>query len=101
MSGAGHVQDMNNRIRQNRSLRPSKRPKFKENNRETIYSSKEGKALSSNFKILPEKELIDIKNKISKRAREDQRKKRDFMIILVVIALLISTMVLWYIKSLT
>jgi hypothetical protein len=43
MSGSGHVQDMNNRIKQNRAQRPSKRPKFKENNRENIYSDSDKK----------------------------------------------------------
>ena len=31
------IQDMNNRMKQNRNLRPSKRAKFKEKNRETIF----------------------------------------------------------------
>ncbi len=32
--GAGHTQDMINRIKQNKAQRASKRKKFKENNRE-------------------------------------------------------------------
>ncbi len=35
---AGHLQDMNNRMKQNRAMRPSKKSKFKSNNRGTIYS---------------------------------------------------------------
>ena len=36
--GAGHIQDMNNRMKQNCAIRPSKKSKFKSNNRGTIYS---------------------------------------------------------------
>lgn len=38
--GAGHVRDMQNRARQNRSMRASKREKFKSSSRDLIYSKK-------------------------------------------------------------
>ncbi len=55
MSGSGHVQDMNNRIKQNRAQRPSKRPKFKENNRENIYQVSNKKINRPNFKTARKK----------------------------------------------
>ena len=71
--GVGHIQDMNNRIKQNRALSPSKRAKFKENNREGIYST-EVKTQKLKFKTVPEKELTKIKNQIRERSRVEQKK---------------------------
>lgn len=95
MSGSGHVQDMNNRIKQNRAQRPSKRPKFKENNRENIYQESNKKINRPNFKTVPEKELIEIIKRIRERAEKER--KRAFLIyriffftgLAVIVALLI------------
>ncbi|RCS28534.1 hypothetical protein DUT90_00030 [Polaribacter sp. WD7] len=73
--GAGHVLDMINRMKQNRAQRPSNRSKFKENNRDGIYSS-DKKSRQPNFKTVPEKELIEIKNRIRERAKTEQKKER-------------------------
>ncbi|SFD02352.1 hypothetical protein [Algibacter pectinivorans] len=73
--GAGHVLDMINRMKQNRAQRPSNRSKFKENNRDGIYSS-DKKSRQPNFKTVPEKELIEIKNRIRERAKAEQKKER-------------------------
>lgn len=43
--GAGHILDMNNRIKQNRAQRPSNREKFKGKNREGIYTRCRGFAI--------------------------------------------------------
>ena len=58
---------MNNRIKQNRAQRPSNRVKFKENNREAIYSSEKSSDRPT-FKTVPEKELIKIKERIRAQA---------------------------------
>ncbi len=81
MSGFGHVQDMNNRIKQNRAQRPSKRPKFKENNRENIYSDSDKKVNRPNFKTVSEEELIEILKHIRERAAKEKRAHslRDFL----------------------
>ena len=72
--GAGHVLDMINRMKQNRALRPSNRSKFKENNRDEIYSSdKEKNRLK--YKTVSEKELNEIKKRIRERAKSDQKKE--------------------------
>ncbi|WP_148232077.1 hypothetical protein [Maribacter sp. HTCC2170] len=62
MSGSGHLQDMNNRIRQNRPQPPSKRPKFKDHNRESIYSQGD-KYKGTKFKKVSEDKLAEIKPK--------------------------------------
>ncbi len=72
--GAGHIMDMANRMRQNRALLASKRSKFKENNREGIYSShKEFQHLS--YKTLPEKELNQRKKQIRERIKVEQKRE--------------------------
>ncbi len=73
--GAGHVQDMNNRIKQNRAQRPSNRAKFKENNREGIYST-EKKTQKPKFKTVSKKELTEIKNQIRERAKAERKKEQ-------------------------
>jgi hypothetical protein len=49
------IHDMNNRINQNRAQRPSKRAKFKGNNRQVIYPTNK-ETLQSDIKSIPEKE---------------------------------------------
>jgi len=66
----GTIQDMNNRIKQNRAQRPSKRPKFKGNNCEIIYS-KEKKSKPLIFKTVPEERLTEIK-KLSKKNQKEE-----------------------------
>jgi len=60
--GAGHIQDMNNRMKQNRSSKPSKRSKFKENNQKGLYSkenkSKKKKLTFYNFDAEANKRII-------------------------------------------
>lgn len=85
--GAGHVQDMNNRIKQNRAQRPSKRPKFKEKNRENIYSS-EKIVLKPNFKTVSLNKLNRIKRKIRNRSKAEQKKERTINSVLIFIALI-------------
>lgn len=96
MSGAGHVQDMNNRIRQNRAQRPSKRQKFKEHNRENIYSSSRQKSQNLKFKTVSEEKLTEIKNQIRKSAQKDRRKEWIVLLILLIIVLITTiTIFLW------
>lgn len=66
--GAGHVQDMNNRMKRNRAQRPSNKSKFKKSNRNTKYSS-ENKIEKLMFKTIPENELIKSKKYIRKKAK--------------------------------
>ena len=74
-----NIQDMNNRMKQNRDLRPSKRQKFKENNRGTIYASaKQGEKPS--FKEFSE---FQIKSTISKIRAEAKARKRFDLILMI------------------
>jgi len=86
--GAGHVMDSMNRGKQNRAMRTSNRSKFKENNRDGIYSS-DKKSQQPNFKTVPEKELNEIKNRIRERAKS-QRKKEQLIYIVFIVCVLIS-----------
>jgi len=70
----GTIQDMNNRIKQNRAQRPSKRPKFKGNNCEIIYS-KEKKSKPLIFKTVPEERLTEIKKQIKKLSKKNQKEE--------------------------
>ena len=81
-NGAGHIINMINRMKQNRSLRPSNRSKFKENNRDGIYSS-DKKSKQPYFKTVPEKELSKIKKNIRERAKVEQKKERIVFGILI------------------
>ena len=80
--GAGHVMDSMNRGKQNRAMRTSNRPKFKENNRNGIYSSVK-KSQQLNFKTVSEKELTEIKKRIRERAKAEQKKEWVFFGILI------------------
>ena len=88
MSG---IQDMNNRMKQNRNLKPSKRSKFIENNRGTIFvgTNKEDKP---DFKEFSE---FQVKKTISKIRTEAKSKKRRDLIILVFFIILFATFVFY------
>lgn len=88
--GAGHIMDMANRMRQNRAQLASKRSKFKENNREGIYSSNK-KPQHPSYKTLSEEELNQRKKQIRERAKSERKKERiflGFLIFLGIIALI-------------
>lgn len=61
MSYGGHALDALNRMRQNRSLSPKNRAKFKENVRQPINT---GNNKTSSNKKFSEKELLEAKRKI-------------------------------------
>jgi hypothetical protein len=92
MSGAGHVADMNNRVKQNRSLKPSKRARFKDNNRDNIYSDSLPSSTKLNFKKVSEIELGRIKDRIKNNALKDR--KRHIYIFLSVVLILLAVMIL-------
>lgn len=88
------IQDMNNRMKQNRNLRPSRRAKFQENKRETIYagSKKENK---TSFKEFSE---FQVKKAIEKISKEAKSKKRKEVILLVLFLSILATFVLYGLK---
>ena len=97
MSGAGHVQDMNNRLRQNRAQRPSKRTKFKEHNRDNMYSSSGYKHQTLKFKTVSKEKLAEIKKQIRKRAKKERKKEWIVLGTLAIIVFIIVLSILWWI----
>jgi len=79
MSSAGHILDAINRMRQNRSLRSSKRQKFKGDNRKSIYAGtrQEDKAI---FKEFPESQVKAVIRQIREKAKLKKRKILIFYI---------------------
>ncbi len=87
MSSAGHVLDMIKRIRQNRSLRPSNRQKFKGDNRDSIYTEipEENKA---SFKEFPESQVKRVVDTIRREAKSQKRK--EFILLALVILIVVA-----------
>lgn len=92
-NGAGHILDMINRLKQNRAMRPSNKAKFKENNRETIYS----KRRKIKFKTVPKEKLEEIKNQIRAQAKSERKKEAIFYLASVALVLVMLTLILlWF-----
>ena len=70
------MQDMNNRIHQNRAQLSSKRPKFKENNRDLIYSEEE-KSEGLIFKTVSQETLMELKTQIRARAKKERKTRAN------------------------
>ncbi|MBU2904821.1 MULTISPECIES: hypothetical protein [Arenibacter] len=87
---SGSIQDMNNRVNQNRSLKPSNRARFKDNNRDNIYSDTVPALTKLNFKKVSEIELKKIKDRIKNRALKDRN--REMFIFLVIALTLVATL---------
>ena len=67
--------DMINRLKQNRAQRPSNRAKFRENNREGIYTTHKEPS-KPQFKAVSKSTLQAIKKQIRKRALLQHKKER-------------------------
>ena len=89
--GAGHIQDMINRMKQNRSLRPSARAKFKDHNRAVIYGDSETQL---QFKTVSREKLIQIKKNIQQRARLDRRS--ELIVYGLILGIIIFLLLLWW-----
>lgn len=96
MSSAGHILDMIKRIRQNRSLQPSKRQKFKGNNREQIYSDNLNPEDKSKFKIVSEEKLNELKIQIRERAKKERKEEQILFVIFLVVGLIIAITLILY-----
>jgi len=97
LSSAGHILDMIKRMRQNRSLRPSNRQKFKGDNRGTIHSGTHGQDKAI-FKEFPKEQVDRVVNQIKQDSKVNRRKELTFLIsviglagILVIYAIISST----------
>ena len=83
------IQDMNNRMKQNRNLRPSKRAKFKGDNRKTLYkeTNEEDRPKFKEFSEFQVKKAID---KFRKNAKSDRR--TEWIILTMLIGAMIAFM---------
>ncbi|WP_019037297.1 hypothetical protein [Psychroflexus tropicus] len=86
--GAGHMQDMNNRLKQNRAQRPSQRKKFKENNREGIHS-KEKASKATSLKTFTAQEIEMSKLQVRKKALAQRKKLQVFYAVSLVFTVLV------------
>ena len=90
MSFAGHILDMIKRIRQNRSLRPSKRQKFKEHNRDHIHSDNFDPKDRARFKIVSEEKLKELKMQIRERSKKEKKQELILYAIFLIVGLIIG-----------
>ena len=86
--GAGHLQDMNNPMKQNRAQRPSNRPKFKENSRDTIYADSDIPEKPI-FETVSEEDLNEVKLRIRNRAKKERQKTQIFYVIFFGVSLIL------------
>ena len=83
--GAGHIADMNNRMRQNRAMKASNKPKFKSGNRDLNFDTKNSKKLF--FKKVSKRELNKIKSQIQQDLKKDRTKQLFVFILSVLISI--------------
>lgn len=93
MFGAGFIQDMNNRMKQNRELRTSKKEKFKDN-RDSIYSDVEENQLV--FPEISKEKQQSVIKKIREKAFKRKQNEQIFqMFFVAVIVLILVFFFLW------
>ena len=85
---SGHIFDMVNRIAQNKVR---KRKKFRENNRDTIYSENKATSIEYDFPKVSKYEMERIKFRIQSQAKADNRKSFYFFLV----SLLIAALLVW------
>lgn len=86
--GAGHVIDMMNRMKQNRSQMPSKRTQFNETNKQgDLSTDKDSRQL--NFKTVSEQELDEIKKDIQMQAKAERKKDLKLVAVLFAVGLIL------------
>lgn len=87
--GAGHMQDMINRMKQNRAQRASSKNKFKENSRDAIYSDSSDYERPK-YKTVSDEELFEIKQKIHRKA--EIRQKKEYIVGGIIFLLMLSVL---------
>jgi len=87
---SGSIQDMNNRVNQNRSLQPSNRSRFKDHLRQNIYKDTLTPTTKLSFKKVSEIELNKIKRKIRLQALKDKNRNTIYLIAIVLVLLIIG-----------
>ncbi|RTE53109.1 hypothetical protein EHW67_13085 [Arenibacter aquaticus] len=85
---SGSIQDMNNRVNQNRSLQPSNRSRFKDHLRQNIYTDTQAPTTKLSFKKVSEIELNKINRKIRLKALKDKNRNTIYFIAIVLVLLI-------------
>ncbi|GEM_PF-1813337 len=86
MSFGGHVQDMLNRAKQNRSLLPSKKAKFKEGQADRTQGLKRG-GPALRFKKVDQEKLAALKEGIQQKKQRHRRLEYIFLSLLSIATL--------------
>lgn len=92
--GAGHIADMNNRLKQNRAQRPSNKAKFKGANRPQVYDQKSPSAQRPIFQQPDEKKLQVILDKIRLQAVKSH--KRETMVSFLLLLFTVLALILFF-----
>lgn len=97
--GTGHVQDMNNRLKFNRSQRASQKPRFKSNQREAINSEQKSLPEKPTFKEIPPSELIKLKFTLRKKLQQRNRTYDLRFKVFVGVSFLVFLTILFYLLN--
>lgn len=93
MFGAGFIQDMNNRINQNRKLNHSRKKSFKEDNLNTIYSEEEKDTFDfRKLKDFPHQKDPKVLERIKTDIQKEQRRQKIFILVVGLFVLILSFM---------
>lgn len=91
--GAGHIQDMLNRVKQNTSLKNARHHKFKGGNN---YLNTKSTKTEYNFPKISKTELEIIKAKIRNEAAQERKKQFLFWLILIILVIISSLIFNYY-----
>ncbi len=91
--GAGHIMDMNNRMKQNRSMKTSKKEKFKSHSRDVIHSDE--KKTKWNIRRISKVRLDKIRRRIKEKAIWEQKKEK---LVFAFVALIVILSVFYFFK---
>ena len=86
--GGGHIQDMINRVRQNRAQR-AQRSAFKDNRRENFSPDSDRSSEPLIFKTVSTKELKEIKKQMRQELKANRIKERNLYAIFLLAALVV------------
>lgn len=93
MSSAGHVLDALNRMKQNRSMKPGNKAKFKDDLKAPINKDK---GMPTNKKDIPKEMVEKEKMRINEEMQYDRN--LDFKIYLGLIAIIVFFLTIAYVK---
>lgn len=94
--GAGHMQDMNNRLKQNRESKTSNKAKFKDSQWSTRYDKENDHRTMLEFVELNEEELYYYKLEIRKKALKRRRLQNILLLSIAIITL--ASLIAFYIN---